>query len=226
MILWSPLLSGRLHAAAFCPPFDFYPVFNALGCQFALHQAHKIVDQTDELRLDLLGGGAAGPGFGLLQFVFEFIKDFFNIPPHAIQQRDETGGQGHFISDELVSAPALWVSIGDLAQQVTLSAAAHLLVGFNAVIKAVGAIPWALPATHEGKVLLATADEVDAVLCFVLMPEFEVDARRIPDEEGLASSRDAFAQRLGSGTFDGADVVFLFALQLIAQHEVAQQVSA
>jgi len=46
-----------------------------LAAQAVLLEHHEVVREAEELRLHAFGGGAAGPGFALFEFVFRFIED-------------------------------------------------------------------------------------------------------------------------------------------------------
>lgn len=49
--------------------------------------------ERGEVRLGGGGGPAVGPGFPLLQFVFENIGNLFDFPAQQIEQRDDVGPQ-------------------------------------------------------------------------------------------------------------------------------------
>src|SRR5690606_33541047 len=76
------------------------------------------------------------------------------------------------------------------------------------------------------EVFLGTADEVDPVAVLEVVPEVEVDAGRIPNEDGFPSPGDPQADALGAGALESAHVVLFAAMNLVAEREMAQQVAA
>jgi hypothetical protein len=61
-----------------------------------------------------------------------------------------------------------------------------------------------IAAADDREVLLGAADEIDAVALLEFAPEPEVDARRIPDEDGLLPDGYPFADASRAGALDGA----------------------
>jgi hypothetical protein len=87
---------GALGRDFFAPLFfGFVPDAGFGESGFITH--HQVVDKAHKDGLGGFGGDAAGPGFFLVEFVFELIVDFFKIPAAAVEQGDEARGKFHVI---------------------------------------------------------------------------------------------------------------------------------
>jgi hypothetical protein len=84
---------GFFHpGGAFCQ--DFFPslflggVAEAGGGEGGFVAYHEVVHEAQKDGLRGFGCDAAGPGFFLMEFVFELIVNFFKIPSAAVEQDD------------------------------------------------------------------------------------------------------------------------------------------
>lgn len=124
--------------------------------------------------------------------------------------------------EDLLDVPAHPIEQGDAAG----SRRADLLVALRPAVDGIGAIPGKIEAADDREVLLGAADEVDAVAVLEFVPEPEVDARGIPDEDGFLPEGYPFADDGRAGALDGAHVVLLAAVDRVAKGEMAQRVAA
>ena len=62
-----------------------------IGLDFFMQQLTEVVSEHDEGGLHALGFKTQRPGFDFVEFVFEFIKAFFNPPAHEVELRHYAG---------------------------------------------------------------------------------------------------------------------------------------
>ena len=87
-----------------------------LGGEVAFEELDQIVGETEEMRLHLLGAGGIGPGALGTEFIFEFVEDFFEIPPAQVEEDDHAGGQCKFAGEALKILPDGRMRVADPPQ--------------------------------------------------------------------------------------------------------------
>jgi len=82
---------GDAHCQDFFRPFFFRNIPDAGFGKGGFVTHHEIVHETKKNGLGGLGGDVAGRGFFFVEFIFELIEHFFQIPAPAVEQDDEAG---------------------------------------------------------------------------------------------------------------------------------------
>ena len=114
--------------------------------------------EAEEDGLGGFGGEAAGPGFFLVEFVFELIVDFFQIPAATVEEDDEAGGEFHFVGEVLPGLAAVRIGPGVAADDAAGAGGGDEFVTGDALVDGGG-----------GDIAQAAAGEVAALRVRLLL---------------------------------------------------------
>ncbi len=209
----------------FFPPFFLGGVAQAGGGEGGFVAHHKIVPEAQKDGLGGFGGDAAGPGFFLVEFIFELIVNFFKVPAAAVEQDDEAGGEFHFIGEIWPEFAAVGIGPSDAPDDAAGAGRSDEFVAGDALVDGGGGD---VLIGHAGEVAVGfgTGDEVDPGLVLGFLEIAVVDDGAVPDEDDGPAFGGAAAQGVPGGALDDGDVVFLSFKGRITEVKVADGLGA
>ena len=179
--------------------------------------------EADEGGLHGFRGRAAGPRFLLVQFVFDFIIGFLNIPPHLVESCDHSRWNRPLIGQKIEDFPAARAAIPDVADHDP--ADPHLAVKEDSGIDRILRLKRKVAAFDDAGVAFHSCQKIDAVP-FELAPEEVVDAGGIVNVEALAAFGGSLTPLLYREALEGAHFVLLAARDLVSHGEMGQTMGA
>lgn len=193
---------------------------------FFMKELTEVVGEHDEGGLHTLGFKTQRPGFDLVEFVFEFIKAFFNTPAHEVELRHHAGG--HCLAEggeELHDFPCFRDSESHSADH-RAALIADQLVGENPSVDRVLAVKFLWQRMVQRHVLFHPGNDIDGVVVFPDRPLSEVDDRPIPDVEDFLAFVCTLVQGPDIHSFEDAHVVGLFLGAITSEGEMGKMMGS